>query len=53
VVTTIASAIIAGITRFPMDWAVLWGMSISTTAQLAATWVPSREREASSSPGQD
>jgi hypothetical protein len=44
IATTIAAVLIAFVTRFPMDWAVMWGMAISTTAQLSSAWVSSNSR---------
>ena len=42
--TTAASYVIAILIQFPTDWAVMWGLSISVTAQLASAWVTPEQR---------
>ena len=42
--TTAASFVIAEMFDFPTDWAVMWGLSISATAQLASAWVAPEQR---------
>ncbi len=45
--TTAASYVIAEMFDFPTDWAVMWGLSISATAQLASAWVAPEQRGSS------
>lgn len=42
--TSAVALIIGAVTRFPLEWAVMWGVSISAIAQLSSVWVPDRSR---------
>lgn len=42
--TATAAWLLSLATDFPSDWAVLWAIATSTTAQLAAVWVPPEQR---------
>ena len=37
--TAVAAWLLSLVTHFPAEWAVLWAIAMSTTAQLAAVWV--------------
>jgi eukaryotic-like serine/threonine-protein kinase len=45
--TAAAAWLLSLSTQFPQDWAVLWAIAMSTTAQLAAVWVRPDQRTAS------
>ena len=42
--TAVAAWLLAATTHFPVEWAVLWAIATSTTAQLAAVWVRPDQR---------
>lgn len=44
--TAAAAWLLSLSTQFPQDWAVLWAIAMSTTAQLAAVWVRPHQRTA-------
>jgi len=44
--TAAAAWLLSLTTDFPAEWAVLWGIAMSTTAQLAAVWVRPDQRTA-------
>lgn len=46
--TAMVAWLLAMVGRFPMEWAVMWGIAISTTAQLASVWVQPESRSAAS-----
>ncbi|MDG2359021.1 MAG: hypothetical protein P8M20_05145, partial [Planctomycetaceae bacterium] len=44
--TAAAAWLLSLTTHFPAEWAVLWAIAMSTTAQLAAVWVRPDQRTA-------
>lgn len=44
--TAVAAWLLSLTTHFPVEWAVLWAIAMSTTAQLAAVWVRPDQRTA-------
>lgn len=44
--TAVAAWLLSATTHFPVEWAVLWAIATSTTAQLAAVWVRPDQRTA-------
>jgi len=44
--TAVAAWLLSLVTHFPAEWAVLWAIAMSTTAQLAAVWVRPDQRSA-------
>jgi eukaryotic-like serine/threonine-protein kinase len=44
--TAVAAWLLSLVTHFPPEWAVLWAIATSTTAQLAAVWVRPEQRNA-------
>ncbi len=47
IITTGAAFVLSLVTRFPTDWAVMWGLTMSAVSQLAAVWIPTPERQRS------
>lgn len=47
IATTLVAVVLSVWTRFPIEWGAMWGMAISTTAQLASTWVNPASRTVS------
>ncbi len=47
IATTIAAVMLSVWTRFPIEWGAMWGIAISTTAQLASTWTNPADRTVS------
>ena len=44
--TAVAAWLLSLVTHFPAEWAVLWAIATSTTAQLSAVWVHPEQRTA-------
>ncbi|MHC4877299.1 MAG: bifunctional serine/threonine protein kinase/MFS transporter [Planctomycetota bacterium] len=42
--TAVVAGLVGVIGRFPPEWAAMWGVAISTTAQLASVWVHPEHR---------
>lgn len=44
IATGLAGLGLGAVTQFPTEWALMWGLTTSTTAQLAAVWIPNESR---------